>query len=418
MGSCSGEVAGDLLTDPPRRPGDQHATSVNPHRATVPFDCAMTTSTSVARRRIRRVLGAFVLVLLVEYLVLPQIAGARKELHLLTKVNGFLLALGLVLEGASLVSYAMLTRSLLPAGQRPSVPTLVRIVLSTLAVSHVVPGGTAAGAGLGYRMLTDEGVRGSNAGFALATQSLGSAVVLNLLLWVGLVISIPLAGFDPLYGTAALVGILLLGGFAALVLLLTKGEARAAAVLRAIARKVPLIDEDAAHRIVHDLAARLRELAADRPMLYRAVAWATANWLLDAASLWVFVTAFGHRVGPDALLVSYGLAFVLAAIPLTPGGLGVVEGVLTSLLVGFGTPRGIAILGVVSYRLANFWLPIPAGGAAYLSLRLDRGATRTRRAEELERLANESRLRAEGAGEWAHRHGIELKSRGTNPPTV
>src|SRR3954453_6557621 len=211
-------------------------------------------SPSPARRRISRAVMLFALALVIEYLVLPQLAGARKELHLLSQVNtGFLIA-GVLLVAAALVAYACLTRAMLPRDQRPPLPTVVRIQLSTLAVSHVIPGGTAAGAGLGFRMLTDTGVSGSNSGFALATQSLGSALVLNMLLWAGLVVSIPVRGFDPLYGTAALVGALLIGAFAALVVLLTKGEQRAARILRAIARRVPFMDEDAVHNLVHDLS--------------------------------------------------------------------------------------------------------------------------------------------------------------------
>jgi len=38
--------------------------------------------------------------------------------------------------------------------------------------------------------------------------------------------------------------------------------------------------------------------------------------------------------------------------------------------VWFGAPKEIAILGVIAYRLVNFWLPIPIGGLAYLSLRV------------------------------------------------
>jgi len=87
----------------------------------------------------------------------------------------------------------------------------------------------------------------------------------------------------------------------------------------------------------------------------------------------VFVGAFGKWVNPDGILVAYGLANVLAVIPITPGGLGVVEATLTSLLVGFGAARGVATLGVVAYRLVNFWLPIPVGGLAYLSLQVERG---------------------------------------------
>jgi hypothetical protein len=46
--------------------------------------------------------------------------------------------------------------------------------------------------------------------------------------------------------------------------------------------------------------------------------------------------------------------------------------VLIPSLVGFHVPKTVAILGVLSWRLVNFWLPIPAGGIAYLSLRFGR----------------------------------------------
>jgi uncharacterized protein (TIRG00374 family) len=304
----------------------------------------------------------------------------------------------------------MLTRSLLPRGRRPSLWRLVRIQLSTLAVSHVVPGGSAAGAGLSFRLLEKEGVDGPPAGFALALQSIGSAVVLNVLLWIGLVVSIPLRGFNPLYGTAAIVGVLLIGGFFTLVLLLTRGEASAARVLRAVARHVPFLHEESVHRNVHRAADQLRTLTSDRRLLVTAVGWAGANWLLDAAALWLFVDAFGHRVPVDALFVAYGLANVLAAIPITPGGLGVVEAVLTSTLVGFGTPRGIAILGVIGYRLVNFWLPIPVGALSYVSIRAQ-GASREAKAEELETLYRDAKGSAEDLPTWAARQGMEIHKR-------
>jgi uncharacterized protein (TIRG00374 family) len=112
--------------------------------------------------------------------------------------------------------------------------------------------------------------------------------------------------------------------------------------------------------------------------------------LLDAASLWVFVAAYGQLTVVDGLLVAYGLAYVLAAIPITPGGLGVVEATLTSSLVGFGAARGVAILGVLSYRLVNFWLPIPLGGASYISLQVGRRASRRAKADALRAAAEES----------------------------
>jgi uncharacterized protein (TIRG00374 family) len=177
-----------------------------------------------------------------------------------------------------------------------------------------------------------------------------------------------------------------------------------------------MVDEEAIGRLVHRLAARLRELSHDRRLLVRALGWAAANWLLDAASLWVFVAAFGHSVRLDGLLVSFGLAYVLAAIPVTPGGLGVVETVLASSLVGFGTPAKIALFGVLAYRLVNFWLPIPIGGVAYLSLQVAHGdnddgarqARRERREHALRRLVEPLVGSNEGRREWARRHGIKL----------
>ena len=94
--------------------------------------------------------------------------------------------------------------------------------------------------------------------------------------------------------------------------------------------------------------------------------------MLDAASLWVFVAAFSHFISPVDLLMAYGLANILAAIPITPGGLGVVEFVLVSMITGFGPTAGQALSAVLAYRAVNFWLPIPFGGLAYASLEFER----------------------------------------------
>jgi uncharacterized protein (TIRG00374 family) len=324
---------------------------------------------STARRRLKRVGAVLVIAVVVEYLVVPQLSGARRTLHLLSDVNVAWLVAGLAFEGAAIVCYAELTRTLLPEESRPSLGRLVRITLSTLGLSHVVPGGPAVGNSLGYRLLTNEGVKGTDAGFALATQGIGSAVVLNVLLWIGLVVSIPIRGFNPIYVTAAIVGSLLLAFVGIAVLLLTKGEDYLASRLSRLADRLPLLRGDAVADAMRDIAGRLRELGSSSGALWRAVRWAALNWLFDMAALWVFLAAFGYRTSPDAILISYGLANVLAAIPLTPGGLGVVEAALSASLVGFGATRGVAVLGVVTYRAVNFWLPIPAGAVAYLTLR-------------------------------------------------
>ena len=75
----------------------------------------------------------------------------------------------------------------------------------------------------------------------------------------------------------------------------------------------------------------------------------------------------------DGLIVAFGLANIFASLPITPGGLGIVEGIYIPTLVGFGLSRSVATLGVLTYRVAQYWLPILLGGLAYLSLRSGRG---------------------------------------------
>jgi uncharacterized protein (TIRG00374 family) len=319
---------------------------------------------------LRHALTIFILLLLLEYFVIPKLSGAYHSLRDLHGFNIGWLVAGIIFEAASLFCYALLTRAVL--GTRSlSLWTLLRIDLSTLAVSHVLPGGTAAGTGLGYRLLTSNGVTRQDGGFTLATQGIGSAVVLNILLWLALVISIPLAGFNPAYVTVALVSVLLLLALGTLVYLLTKGQDSAARAIRAVTRPIPHLDEARVENILRRIGERIGQLVQNRRLLRTAAGWAALNWILDAASLWAFVAAFGHLMSPIYLFVAYGVANVLAALPLTPGGLGIVEAALIPLLVGFGVSPSIATLSVLCWRLVNFWLPIPIGAGTYLSLRLD-----------------------------------------------
>jgi uncharacterized membrane protein YbhN (UPF0104 family) len=310
-----------------------------------------------------------VTVLIVEYFVLPELSGARSALHRLSAVTPGFLALGLALELVSLTCYSALTRSVLPLPNRPRLWTVLRIDISALGLSHLLPGGGATATALRYRLLTLAGMQPADVITAAAIEGAGAAVMLALVFGAGLLLALPGAADDTyllLVGAAA--GVFLVSGSVA-VFLLIRHQVRAVRLVRTAAALVPRADPEAAGRLVDNLASRLRTLAGDSRLLARTCAWAGANWIFDAASLWVFLRAFGPGEGLQWLLVAYGLAGLLALLPFTPGGLGIVEGTLVSVLVGFGTPHTQAILGVITWRLAEFWMPIPLAALAYLSLR-------------------------------------------------
>ena len=319
----------------------------------------------------------FILALIVEYLVIPELVGASKNLYLLGRVSIPWMIAGLALEGFSLFCYALLTRDLLPPQGRPGLSRLFRIDLAAAAVAHMVPAGTIGSAGVGFQLFTSEGLDGTDVGVMMATKGMGSTIVLNVLLWLSLVISIPLSGFKPIYATVAIVGAVLLALIAALIIGLTRGAPRAARILHAAGDKIPGVGGDRLEKIVFQADESLRSLARNRRVMIWALTWASLNWLLDAASLWCFIAAFGAYANPVGLFAAYGIANVLGAIPITPAGLGVIDSVTPVLLIGFGLTRSVATLGVLAWRLVNFWLPIPTGVASYISLRVPRGSLRS-----------------------------------------
>jgi len=348
------------------------------------------------RRRIPRFLRngitVVVLILVLEYLVLPKLAlvFSKHSLQRLDHVSVLLILLAFALETISLFAYARLTLVVLPP-RSLSLSKAWRINLAALTVSHIVPGGTAGGTGLSIRLLRSEGISATDVGFATAIAGIGSAVLLNILLWLALVVSIPLNGFNPAYVTVAIVSVLLLGFFAALIAGFASGEGWAVRVLRRLARRFHFIPEEKLERTLKQIVERLQAAARNPELIRRGLTWAAANWLLDAACLWVCLAALGYPMDPIDLFVAYGVGEVLAAIPVTPGGLGPLEAGVTAVLASFGIPGAIAILAVVGWRFFNFWLPIPVGAGCYMSLRVERGASLRERSKALGAMADDAR---------------------------
>lgn len=90
----------------------------------------------------------------------------------------------------------------------------------------------------------------------------------------------------------------------------------------------------------------------------------------DFLCLWAALRATGARPNPSLVLLAYAIAGIIALVPITPGGLGLVEAGLSGMLILAGLDTSSAFLATLAYRLAAYWLPLLAGPVAYGLFRL------------------------------------------------
>jgi uncharacterized membrane protein YbhN (UPF0104 family) len=88
----------------------------------------------------------------------------------------------------------------------------------------------------------------------------------------------------------------------------------------------------------------------------------------DIAVLGTTVAATGANVPVDALALAYMLGYLANLTPV-PGGMGVLEGGLTGMLVLYGAAAGHAVAAVLVYHAIAFWIPSLGGVVGYARLR-------------------------------------------------
>jgi len=91
--------------------------------------------------------------------------------------------------------------------------------------------------------------------------------------------------------------------------------------------------------------------------------WGSANWLFDCACFAMMFLAVNSSIPWKGLLLAYGAGQLAATLPITPGGLGAVEGSVTIALVAFGGARVTTVDAVLMYRIISFWLVLAVGWA-------------------------------------------------------
>jgi uncharacterized protein (TIRG00374 family) len=237
------------------------------------------------------------------------------------------------------------------------------------ALGRVIPGGAATAAATQYNMLNTSDVpRASIAtGLAAATVlQIAGLCVLPVLALPAIIFGLRVP--ETLFET----GVLGLGLFVAM-FGVGLAAARSESILRwvgrfavRVSRRLP--GDRALSPTLPDRLVVQRDEVAERlgDRLLVACGAAVGRWLFDLLALVTAITAVGASPRFSLVLLAYVAAQLLAQIPLTPGGIGVVEAGLTATLALAGVSGGDAAVATLAYRLVSYWLMLPAGLIAWI----------------------------------------------------
>jgi len=308
----------------------------------------------------RRVVGAALLGIAIA-LAYGRRHELRQALDLLSDLRVSGLVVAIALEAASLVAFARLQRWLLhEGGVDVGLVPMVQITLAGNALALSLPGGAAWAAAWAFGQLRRRGADRVLAGWVILVAGAIASYVLFMLLVIGALIAGdrgPVASVRPLLIALASIPFIVTALIIAanrfpvidnlipfgqrLLEKLPKGEAMSGALQRTWERLLTVRPSGTAWLEAFGLAA--------------------LNWIENCGWLVACIWAVHGRVPWHGILVAYALAQVLASVPITPGGLGVVEGGLTALLVAYGLPTNVALASVLLYRAVSFWGLVPVG---------------------------------------------------------
>ncbi|HEV2370378.1 MAG TPA: YbhN family protein, partial [Acidimicrobiales bacterium] len=327
-----------------------------------------TAATASWKQEARRVL-AVVLLGVAAYVAYGRRHELAQAAKLFRHLNPLWLAAAIVAESLSLVVFARLQRWLLRAGGVPiNLREMLEITVAGNALGTSLPGGAAWAATWAFGQLRRRGADRILAGWVILVAGALSSFALFTLLATGSWVAGsegPLAHLRWVTAALAAIPVIVAGGYLA--------ARRSRAVHDALGTVGRLVEDRipgaaVAGRTIHGILERLR-LVRPGPLGWtEAFGLALANWLYNATCLLTCLMALHLHVPWRGLLVIYSLTQISASLPITPGGLGVVEGSMAALLVAYHVPADQALAAVLLYRVVSFWGMVPIGWATWFWL--------------------------------------------------
>jgi putative heme transporter len=322
------------------------------------------------RARLRRIwpVAKYVIGLGLAALAFDQLTGHKSELSeaslALRHLRWGWVVLAAVAEAGSFLAFAQLQRRLLRAGRTDvGLRPMTAITLAANSITNSIPAGSVLAPVYSFRQFRRRGADQAVAGWSVAATFVAASVTLPVLAAVGAIV----AGAEG--ASLDLVGVIVFILLLALAMGVAFVQIRALAwtVSKAIHLGQRLTGWPRGERadLLDRFIKRLTVVRLSPRQVIGVLRLGLANWTLDCGCLALSFLAVGAGVPWKGLLLAYGAGQLAANLPITPGGLGVVEGSLTIAIVAYGGAADSTVVAVLLYRVFSFWLTLPTGWGAW-----------------------------------------------------
>jgi uncharacterized protein (TIRG00374 family) len=287
--------------------------------------------------------------------VLPRIADYRDVWRVVQRLSWLEIGVLLLATLLNLATFAPPWTVVLP---ELDLRRAFLLTQASTASTYLAPGGAAVGVALSYAMLRGWGYSVDSIGLATALTGLWNQFALLGLPAVALGLLTLTKEQDPLLQSVALI---------ALAVLIVAGGAFAGGLSSpTLARRVGEVATRTVNRVLRLLRRGPTGWSPDSFVRFREEAvtllarrWGLLTLATLAAQLSVFVLFLvslravhisANEVTAIEAFAAWALARLVGSLPITPGGIGVVELGLTTALVGFGGQNADVVAAVLIYR--------------------------------------------------------------------
>jgi uncharacterized protein (TIRG00374 family) len=279
-------------------------------------------------------------------------------------LNWWWIPVAVVAESMSFVAFASMQYTLLESGGLRAPPgSLLKMTYASQAIANSLPGGNAVSAAYGFRWYRRFGADTTLATWATVGTIVASAVALALVATLGL-------GFAASEGASldlipGIVGALLVTVLIGALFVYEKPLFTTLTILIRLSQWAVGRPRGDLETHITRITRWVNSVRLGWHQVIRILLWGTANWLFDCSCFAVMFLAVGAPIPWKGLLLAYGAGQLATALPITPGGLGAVEGSITIALVAFGGDHTSTVDAVLMYRIVSFWLVLPVGWALW-----------------------------------------------------